>query len=119
MKAKLTTVISYAYFVQFNMSGNLRKVPCTQYAVLRPRVGRVLILFTGLLLAAVFIRPAIGAANRPNILLIVSDDQGWPDLGCMGLKPIQTPHLDELAKQGIRLTNYYVTWPACTPSRGS
>ncbi len=62
--------------------------------------------------------PAI-AADRPNILLIVSDDQGWPDLGCIGLKPIQTPHLDRLAKEGVRLTNYYVTWPACTPSRGS
>jgi arylsulfatase A-like enzyme len=56
---------------------------------------------------------------RPNILLIVSDDQGWPDLGCIGKKPIQTPHLDRLAKEGVRLTNYYVTWPACTPSRGS
>src|SRR5262245_54725208 len=59
------------------------------------------------------------AADRPNILLIVSDDQGWPDLGCIGTKPIQTPHLDRLAKQGVRLTNYYVTWPACTPSRAS
>jgi arylsulfatase A-like enzyme len=63
---------------------------------------------------------ATTAADRPpNILLIVSDDQGWPDLGCMGAKPIQTPHLDRLAKEGVRLTNYYVTWPACTPSRGS
>ena len=59
------------------------------------------------------------AAERPNILLIVSDDQGWPDLGCIGLKAIQTPHLDRLAREGVRLTNYYVTWPACTPSRGS
>jgi arylsulfatase A-like enzyme len=59
------------------------------------------------------------AADRPNILLIVSDDQGWPDLGCIGLKPIQTPNLDRVAKEGVRLTNYYVTWPACTPSRGS
>src|SRR5438105_740373 len=59
------------------------------------------------------------AADRPTILLIVSDDQGWPDLGCIGLKAIQTPNLDRLAKEGVRLTNYYVTWPACTPSRGS
>jgi len=59
------------------------------------------------------------AADRSNILLIVSDDQGWPDLGCIGSKPIQTPNLDHLAKEGVRLTNYYVTWPACTPSRGS
>jgi len=62
-----------------------------------------------------------GAAenHRPNILLIVSDDQGYPDLGCIGLKDIKTPNLDRLAKEGVRLTNFYVTWPACTPSRGS
>ncbi|MCI0360811.1 MAG: sulfatase-like hydrolase/transferase [Planctomycetaceae bacterium] len=58
-------------------------------------------------------------ARRPNILLIVSDDQGWTDLGCIGQKPIKTPHLDRLAAEGVRLTNFYVTWPACTPSRGS
>jgi arylsulfatase A-like enzyme len=63
--------------------------------------------------------PTSAAERRPNILLIVSDDQGWPDLGCIGAKPIQTPHLDRLAKEGVRLTSYYVTWPACTPSRGS
>jgi arylsulfatase A-like enzyme len=57
--------------------------------------------------------------GKPNILLIVSDDQGWPDLGSMKLKNLQTPHLDRLAAEGVRATNYYVTWPACTPSRGS
>ncbi len=55
----------------------------------------------------------------PNILLIVSDDQGWPDLGCIGLKDIDTPTLDRLASKGVRATQFYVTWPACTPSRGS
>lgn len=58
-------------------------------------------------------------ARQPNILLIVSDDQGWPDLGCIGTKPVKTPNLDRLAAEGVRATNYYVTWPACTPSRGS
>ncbi len=59
------------------------------------------------------------AAEKPNILLIVSDDQGYPDLGCIGSKPINTPNLDRLAVEGTRATNFYVTWPACTPSRGS
>ena len=58
-------------------------------------------------------------AAPPNIVLIVSDDQGYPDLGCIGSKPIQTPNLDRLAAEGTRATNFYVTWPACTPSRGS
>lgn len=55
----------------------------------------------------------------PNIVLIVSDDQGYRDLGCFGSTEVFTPHLDRLAKEGVRLTNFYVTWPACTPSRGS
>ncbi|MBI3882232.1 MAG: sulfatase-like hydrolase/transferase [Verrucomicrobia bacterium] len=59
------------------------------------------------------------AARRPNILLIVSDDQGYPDLGCIGTKPVLTPHLDRLAAEGVRATSFYVSWPACTPSRGS
>lgn len=58
-------------------------------------------------------------AEPPNIILIVSDDQGYPDLGCFGSKPIQTPNLDRLAAEGTRGTEFYVTWPACTPSRGS
>jgi arylsulfatase A-like enzyme len=55
----------------------------------------------------------------PNIVLIVSDDQGYNDLGCYGGTEIKTPNLDRLAAGGTRLTSFYVTWPACTPSRGS
>ncbi|MFK5920648.1 MAG: sulfatase-like hydrolase/transferase [Verrucomicrobiota bacterium] len=56
--------------------------------------------------------------GKPNILLIVSDDQGYADLGLLN-KDILTPNLDRLAKEGVRLTNFYVSWPACTPSRAS
>ena len=58
-------------------------------------------------------------AAPPNIVLIVSDDQGYRDLGCFGSEEILTPHLDRLAKGGMKLTNFYVAWPACTPSRGA
>lgn len=57
--------------------------------------------------------------QRPNILLVVSDDQGYQDLGCYGGQEIRTPNLDRLAAEGVRLTNFYVAWPACTPSRGA
>ncbi len=71
----------------------------------------------------VLLGPAVGTAaepaKRPNLLLIVSDDQGYADGGCFGGQGVLTPHLDRLAKEGVRLTNFYVTWPACTPSRGS
>ena len=60
-----------------------------------------------------------GWAGQPNVVLIVSDDQGYPDLGCIGTKPLITPNLDRLAAEGVRGTNFYVTWCACTPSRGS
>ena len=61
---------------------------------------------------------SLQAAEPPNILLIVSDDQGYNDLGCLG-NGILTPALDRMAKEGTRLTNFYVAWPACTPSRAS
>ena len=58
-------------------------------------------------------------APRPNVVLIVSDDQGYQDLGCFGSQQILTPRLDRLAAGGVRLTSFYVAWPACTPSRAS
>ncbi len=64
-------------------------------------------------------RRRVGDMRPPNIVLIVSDDQGYGDLGCYGSTEVKTPNLDKLAAGGVRLTNFYVTWPACTPSRGS
>lgn len=58
------------------------------------------------------------AAEKPNIVVIVSDDQGYNDLGVLN-DHIITPNLDRLAEEGVRLTNFYVAWPACTPSRGA
>jgi len=63
--------------------------------------------------------PLVLAAAQPNILLIVSDDQGYRDLGCFGSHEVKTPNLDRLAKGGVKLTSFYVAWPACTPSRGA
>lgn len=60
----------------------------------------------------------IAATEKPNILLLVSDDQGYHDLGLIN-DEILTPNLDRLAREGTRLTNFYVAWPACTPSRGA
>jgi arylsulfatase A-like enzyme len=58
-------------------------------------------------------------SRRPNVVLIVSDDHAYADLGCFGGRQVKTPNLDRLAREGVRATTYYVTWPACTPSRGS
>ncbi len=60
---------------------------------------------------------AAAAAAKPNILLIVSDDQGYADTGFQGAKDLATPHLDRLAAGGVRFTNGYVTHPYCSPTR--
>jgi len=59
------------------------------------------------------------AAEKPNIILIFTDDHGWPDIGSAGIyEDLKTPHLDHLAEDGVRCTNGYVTAPQCVPSRG-
>ena len=58
------------------------------------------------------------AAEKPNFVLILSDDQGYADLGCYGATDFKTPNIDQMAKEGIRFTNYYVS-PFCSPTRGS
>jgi len=65
-------------------------------------------------------QPATAAAAqpaRPNIILILVDDMGWSDLGCFGSE-IDTPNLDRLAKDGLKLTQFYTT-PRCCPTRAS
>ena len=56
-------------------------------------------------------------AAKPNILLIVADDLGWGELGCQGNPEIPTPHIDSIAKNGVRFTNGYVSGTYCSPTR--
>lgn len=56
---------------------------------------------------------------RPNIILINADDLGYGDLGCYGSTLNQTPHLNRLAAEGLRLTDFYQASPICSPSRGA
>lgn len=57
------------------------------------------------------------AKKQPNIVLIFTDDQGYADLGVFGASDITTPHLDAMAREGVRLTNYYAAQPVCSASR--
>jgi arylsulfatase A-like enzyme len=57
--------------------------------------------------------------QRPNVLFILSDDQGAWSLGCAGNDEIRTPHLDALAASGIRFTDFFCTSPVCSPARAS
>lgn len=56
--------------------------------------------------------------KKPNVILIMTDDQGYGDLGCPGSTIVQTPNLDQLHKQCIRLTNFHVD-PTCSPTRSA
>ncbi len=55
--------------------------------------------------------------DQPNIVLIVADDLGYGELGCQGNPQIPTPHIDSIAREGVRFTNAYVTAPYCSASR--
>ncbi len=57
------------------------------------------------------------ADERPNIVVILVDDQGYYDLGCYGASEVKTPRIDALASQGTRFTDYYAAAPICSPSR--
>ncbi len=59
------------------------------------------------------------AAERPNVVVILSDDQGWTDYGFMGHENIKTPHLDKLAQQSVVFERGYVAAPLCRPSLAS
>ena len=57
--------------------------------------------------------------KRPNLIVIYCDDLGYGDLSCYGSKEIRTPHLDRLANDGVRFTDWYSNSPVCSPSRAS
>lgn len=59
------------------------------------------------------------AAGRPNVVVIFADDLGYGDLGCYGSPTIRTPHLDRMAAEGLRFTDFYVAAEVCTPSRAA
>ncbi|MEC7274488.1 MAG: sulfatase-like hydrolase/transferase, partial [Verrucomicrobiota bacterium] len=59
------------------------------------------------------------AEQKPNFIIIFTDDQGYNDLSCFGSDTIKTPNIDLLAKQGRKFTSFYVASPVCTPSRAA
>ena len=58
-------------------------------------------------------------AGEPNVILIMSDDQGWGDVGFNGNDKIKTPNLDDMAASGVKFDRFYASAPLCSPTRGS
>ncbi len=72
------------------------------------RIALVLLLAAG---------GAQAAGRTPNLVWIMADDLGWGELGCYGQKVIRTPHLDRMAREGLRFTHFYAGATVCAPSR--
>ncbi|MFN5903576.1 MAG: sulfatase, partial [Novosphingobium sp.] len=75
------------------------------------------------LLAASAVTPVAAAARPagtpPNIIVILADDLGYGDLGVQGGRDVRTPRIDQLARQGVRMTHFYSSAPVCGPSRAA
>ncbi len=78
------------------------------------RIGLGLFLVLGVFAFSVSEAPA---ADRPNIVMVFIDDMGWGDFSCFGNQDARTPHIDRLAREGVRFEQFYVNSPICSPSR--
>lgn len=74
-------------------------------------------LLIGAAASALSCGAAAGPRRAPNIVLVLADDLGWGDVGVYGASAIRTPHLDRMAREGVRLTSAYSSANICTPSR--
>jgi arylsulfatase A-like enzyme len=63
--------------------------------------------------------PKYAAEKPPNFVIILADDQGYADVGCYGASDLETPHLDQMAREGMRFTDFYVAQPVCSASRAA
>lgn len=89
---------------------------------MQTRKTKITLCMLGVLVAAFFPAGAAeksDAAARPNIVFILIDDMGWADGGCFGSKFYQTPHIDALAKSGMRFTQAYAACAVCSPTRAA
>ncbi len=87
-----------------------------------PLPNRIFPTLLGLLTATVAIvsgQTAAATAAKPNILFLLSDDHSYPYLGAYNNPDVRTPHLDQLAREGVRMDRAFVTAPSCVPSRAS
>lgn len=83
-------------------------------------LSTVRIKWAALAILCFLITMAIGRlsfARRPNVIVILTDDQGTVDINVYGAKDMETPHTDQLAQRGIRFTQFYAAAPVCSPSR--
>jgi arylsulfatase A-like enzyme len=84
---------------------------------MRPFTTKTLVRIIAVFSFCIMTDVAMTVAAPPNIVVIYADDLGWGDLSCYGNANRETPHLDQMAKEGARLTDFYVSTASCGPSR--
>jgi arylsulfatase A-like enzyme len=94
-------------------------MPPTNRNGLMMRLGFFVVLCAGLFPGLSWAAAPQPEAARPNIILAMTDDQGWGDVSYNGLKLIQTPALDAMATAGLRMNRFYAAAPLCSPTRAS
>jgi arylsulfatase A-like enzyme len=67
----------------------------------------------------ILVTGAVVAADKPNVVIIFNDDQGYQDLGCFDSPNIKTPRVDQMAREGMKFTDFYVASPVCSASRAA
>lgn len=90
-------------------------------AIVRGRMDTTCRLFVTVVVVLLTYVPSLAetATRPPNIVLIMTDDQGYADVGCFGAKGFETPHLDRMARGGRKFTDFYVAASVCTASRAA
>jgi N-acetylglucosamine-6-sulfatase len=83
------------------------------------RVVALWLIACGLVACRGFRADAAESAPRPNMLVIVVDDLRWDEIGCAGHPFVRTPHVDRVAREGVRFLNAFATTPLCSPVRAS
>jgi arylsulfatase A len=86
-------------------------------SILRPVRFAALMLGAASLIVSASAADAARPAGRPNLVFVLIDDFGYADSGPYGAKDIRTPHMDRLAREGVRFTDFYANAPVCTPTR--
>src|SRR5688572_18001659 len=92
---------------------------CSISNTLRNCSARAWLAAIGWIVASSMMAAQAAESRQPNVVLILADDLGWPDLGCYGGTFYETPHLDGLAKGGARFTAAYAACQVCSPTRAS
>src|SRR5687768_15242606 len=85
---------------------------------MRCRIPCLLLIVAAVATASSLVQ-AQASVQRPNVILIITDDAGYGDFGSYGASDVRTPNIDRIARNGVRLTDFYANGATCTPTRAA